>query len=58
MTEDRTFRLRQTLNIIFMILAVAGIIIYFTVGDFWGKAVIMLAVVVKMAETCFCLIKR
>ncbi|MBQ0063112.1 MAG: hypothetical protein KBS94_03665 [Prevotella sp.] len=58
MTEDRTFRLRQTLNIIFMILAVAGIIIYFAVGDFWGKAVIMLAVVVKMAETCFRLIKR
>ncbi len=56
--SEKTFRLRQILNIIFMILAVVGIVMYFALNDFLGKVVIMLAIVVKMAETCFRLIKK
>ncbi len=58
MTPDKTFHLRQILNITFMVLALVGIIVWFAVSDFWGKAIILLAIVVKMAETCFRLIKR
>lgn len=52
--EDRFFFLRNVLNIIFMIGAVAGVVVYLTVSDTtWGIIIILTAMMFKIAECCF-----
>lgn len=50
MDEDKIFKLRQILNIIFMLGAVAGIIVYFAFDHFFGTVTILAAMVFKMIE--------
>lgn len=50
MNEDTIFRIRQILNIIFMVGALAGIIIYFASDKFTGTIVILVGMAFKMME--------
>ena len=50
MSEDTCFKLRQMLNIIFMIGAVAGIVVYFAVDNQIGIFIVLGAMVFKMIE--------
>jgi len=49
--RDRFFAVRQVLNIAFMLLAIVGVVVYLTGPFYLGVAIIMIAVVVKMAES-------
>ncbi|MGI6222893.1 MAG: hypothetical protein ACOYJG_04725 [Prevotella sp.] len=49
--EDKFFKLRNLLNIIFMVGAVVGIIIYFCNYHQLGIIVILISMVFKMAES-------
>ena len=49
--RGKHFKLRNVLNIIFMVLAVIGVIIYLMVNDTIGIVVVLFAMVFKMAET-------
>ena len=49
--RDRFFTVRQVLNITFMLLAIVGVVFYLTGPFYLGVAIIMIAVVVKMAES-------
>lgn len=49
--RDRFFAVRQVLNITFMLLAIVGVVVYLTGPFYLGVAIIMIAVVVKMAES-------
>lgn len=52
-SEDPFFALRNILNIIFMVLAVIGVIIYLVVEDNTiGVYIIIGAIVLKMVECC------
>jgi uncharacterized membrane protein len=51
-TEKKDFfKLRNILNIIFMIGAVVGIIIYFAVGHDIGIIIVLIAMVFKIVES-------
>lgn len=50
-TPDRTLRLRNVLNIIFMLLAVAGVAVFLTVDSQRGIIVILVAMGVKIVES-------
>ena len=50
MSEDTCFKLRQLLNIIFMLGAVAGIVVYFVVDNQIGIFIVLGAMVFKMIE--------
>ncbi|MGI6232947.1 MAG: hypothetical protein ACOYJF_08890 [Prevotella sp.] len=49
--EPRFLKLRNVLNIIFMLGAIVGIIIYFTVGQTPGIIVVLCAMLFKMVES-------
>ena len=49
--RDRFFAVRQVLNVAFMLLAIVGVVVYLTGPFHLGVAIIMIAVVVKMAES-------
>ncbi len=49
--DDNHLRLRNWLNIIFMIGAIVGVIVYFTVGHTAGIIIMLVAVVFKMVES-------
>ena len=48
--KGRFFIIRQILNIIFMILAIAGMALYFYVGHTIGGIILITAVIVKITE--------
>lgn len=48
--RGRFFVLRQILNLIFMIVGVAGVVITFTVGHMHGAIIFIIAMSFKMAE--------
>ncbi len=50
MNENTIFRIRQILNIIFMLCALVGIIIYFASDKFIGTIVILIGMAFKMME--------
>lgn len=55
--KDRFLMLRQVLNILFMIGAVVGILLYFYQNKTIGTVVILVAMFIKMVECVFRLIK-
>lgn len=49
---DRHLRIRNILNIIFMLGAVAGMLTYFYYGHFLGAVIIIVSMIFKVAECC------
>ena len=50
--EDRFFRIRNVLNIIFIIGALVGLVLYFASDHTSGTIVILAAMVFKIVESC------
>lgn len=50
MDESTIFKIRQVLNVIFMLGAIVGVIIFFTSNEFIGTIVILCAMAFKMME--------
>lgn len=48
--RDRFFKVRNILNIIFMLGAIGGVLLYFFVGNTVGTIVMLIAVVFKIVE--------
>jgi uncharacterized membrane protein YoaK (UPF0700 family) len=55
--KDRFLMLRQVLNILFMLGAVVGILLYFYQDKTLGTVIILVAMFIKMVECVFRLIK-
>ena len=55
--EDKYRMLRQILNILFMLGAVIGVIVYFYYGRDLGTIIILVSMAFKLAECVFRLIK-
>lgn len=57
--RDKMFKVRNTLNILFMILAVVGLILW-TQTDLpvLSTAILLVAVVLKIAEVCIRMFKK
>ena len=55
--EDKYRMLRQILNILFMLGAVVGVIVYFYYGRDLGTIIILVSMAFKLAECVFRLIK-
>ncbi|MBR5038286.1 MAG: hypothetical protein IKX65_06150 [Prevotella sp.] len=55
--KDRFLMLRQVLNIIFMLGAVVGVLLYFYQNKTMGTVVIVVAMVFKMVECVLRLLK-
>lgn len=51
-SRDKYFNLRNWLNIIFMLGAVAGMIVYFFTSHTVGTVIIVIAMLFKVAECC------
>ncbi len=49
--DNNRLRLRNVLNIIFMLLAIAGLVIYYSSDHTVGTIVILVAVVFKIVES-------
>lgn len=49
-SDDRFFKARNILNIIFMVGAVVGLIVFFTVSHFIGTIIILASMVFKIVE--------
>ena len=61
--HDINFKIRQVLNILFMLVAVVGCLIYTGVintdnGEMKGAIVVIIAVMIKMAECMIRLLKK
>lgn len=57
--HDNMFKVRNYLNIVFMLLAVIGLILYYSMNDHTLAIVILLAgVVLKIVEVCIRLFHR
>lgn len=52
-SEDQYFNLRNTLNIIFMLGAIVGVVIYLYAGRTAGTIVILVAMLFKIVECVF-----
>lgn len=50
MDESTIFKIRQVLNVIFMLGAIVGVIIFFISNEFIGTIVILCAMAFKMME--------
>jgi hypothetical protein len=55
--QDSNLRLRNILNIIFMVMALVGVIIYLCNQTFIGTIIILAAMAVKMVECVMRMIK-
>ena len=55
--EDKYRMLRQILNILFMLGAVIGVIVYFYYGRDLGTIIILVSMAFKLAECVFRLLK-
>ena len=56
--RDRFFVLRNTLNILFMLGAVAGVAVYYMRSEQLGTYIILVAIVFKLVECCVRMLKR
>ncbi len=56
--KDKYFKTRNVLNTLFIIGALAGLIVYFCASHNAGIIVILVAMVFKIVECCFRLIHR
>jgi len=56
--DDKYFKIRNILNIIFMIGAVVGVIVFCFKDQTMGTIVILTAMAFKIAECCFRLIRQ
>jgi len=56
--EDRFLRLRNILNIIFMIGAIIGLIVYLTGNHPIGTIIILASMVFKIVECCLRFLKK
>lgn len=50
--DDRFFRIRNVLNLIFMISAIVGMAVYFLIDDQVGTIIVLAAIVLKLIESC------
>ena len=50
--DDNMLKFRNVLNIIFMVMAVIGVVLYFTQYRTIGTYVLLAAMAVKMVECC------
>jgi hypothetical protein len=55
--QDSNLRLRNILNIIFMVMALVGVIVYLCNQTFIGTIIILAAMAVKMVECVMRMIK-
>lgn len=55
---DRFFKLRNVLNVIFLLGAVAGVAVYYLHDHTVGIIVILVSMIFKMAECCLRFSKR
>ena len=55
--RDRFFKIRNILNIIFMVGAVVGVLVLYFHDKSMGTVIILVSMVFKMAECCFRLIR-
>ena len=51
--EDRYLKLRNVLNIVFLVLAIPGMIVYFYYEQVIGTIIILIAMMFKMVECVF-----
>ena len=56
--DDKFFKIRNVLNIIFMIGAVVGVVVFCFKDQTMGTIVILTAMAFKIAECCFRLIRQ
>lgn len=57
-TQDKFFKIRNILNIVFMIVAVAGLVVYYTLDHTAGIVTILTSIVFKLAECCLRLFRK
>jgi hypothetical protein len=50
--EGKFMKLRNILNVAFMIIAIAGVVIYCTSSAFMGVVIIGIGMLIKMTEFC------
>lgn len=55
--NSSNLKIRNILNIIFMLLAIVGVAIYLLKQTFWGTIIILVAMAVKMVECVMRMIK-
>lgn len=51
--KGRFYQIRQILNILFILLAIIGMVLYFFVGHALGGVLLLAAVFIKIAECVF-----
>ncbi len=54
--RGRFFKTRNILNLVFIILAIAGMAVYFYTDKTAGSAMLIVCVFIKLAKCVFCLI--
>lgn len=55
--EDNMLKFRNVLNIIFMVMAIIGVIVYFTEYRTIGTYILLASMAVKMVECCIRLLR-
>lgn len=48
--KGRFFKIRNVLNLLFIVLAIIGMILYFTVGETVSQLLLVICVVIKICE--------
>lgn len=56
-SDNKKLKIRNILNIIFMLLAIVGVIIYVAKDSFVGTLVVLFAMAIKMVECMMRMIK-
>ena len=56
--RDRFFKIRNILNIIFMLGAVVGVLLYYLSSHAVGTFVLLCAIILKVAECCLRLLRK
>ena len=56
--RDRFFKIRNILNIIFMLGAVVGVLLYYLSRHAVGTFVLLCAIIFKVAECCLRLLRK
>ena len=56
--KDRYFKLRNILNILFMLGAVTGMLVYYFSAQVTGTIIILTAILFKVAECCLRFIRK
>ena len=49
--KGRFFKIRNILNLLFIILAIVGMIVYFQFSGFIGGAILICSIIIKFAES-------